>query len=92
VFRAERRRGGVGLNNVGLLVRTWGRYTKTSSTTFTVDDGCGVPLKCRVPGSVTLEDYWTYVAVTGVSSTELIDSVLYPELLVRVQDDITPVL
>jgi hypothetical protein len=83
--------GGVGLNNVGLLVRTYGKYAKVSSTLFTVDDGSGAALRCYVPSSVTLQTYWTDVIVTGVSSVETISGELKPCLRVRFQSDIVPI-
>lgn len=84
--------GGVGLNNVGLLVRTWGRYMQIGPTEFFVDGGGGgggaMPLKCVVPPDVTLEPWWSEVTVTGVSSTEMVGEHLYPVIRVRTQDDI----
>ena len=69
--------GGCGLNNIGLLVKTWGRFTKTSDTTFTLEDGSGIVLKCIAPSGVPLNESWTYVAVTGVSSCEKVDEELH---------------
>lgn len=82
--------GGTGLNNIGLLVRTWGKYTKTGDNTFTVDDGSGIGVKCVVPPGVTLSPTWSYVGVTGISSCERIGQSLYRLLRVRKQSDIIP--
>ena len=81
--------GGFGLNNIGLLVTTWGAFTKLDNSTFTVDDGSG-PVKCIVPAGVTLDPAWTYVAVTGISSCEQDGGVLHRLLRVRSAADIVP--
>ena len=80
--------GGIGLNNIGLLVKTWGKYTKVNDTTFTLDDGSGNPLKCVVPSGVTLQTDWTYVVATGVSSIDVIDGQPIRVLRLRIQDDV----
>ena len=69
--------GGCGLNKTGLLIRTCGRFTKTSETTFTLDDGSAVVVKCIAPSGVALDPLWTYVAVTGVSSCERVGEELH---------------
>lgn len=68
---------GAGLNNIGLLVRAWGKFTKTGDTTFTLDDGSGVDVKCIAPQGVTLDPSWSYLAVTGISSCEKVGDELY---------------
>jgi len=82
--------GGLGLNNIGLLVTIWGEFTKTSDTTFTLDDGSGTPVNCVVPSGVTLSPLWNYAVVTGISSCENIGEELHRLLRVRTQNDITP--
>jgi len=62
--------GGVGLNNIGMLVTALGKYGPVSSSTFTIDDDSGVKIKCIVPDGVTLGPDWTYVRVTGINSCE----------------------
>ena len=59
-----------GLNNIGLLVTAWGKYGPVSSSTFTIDDGGDIKIKCMVPDGITLGGDWTYVRVTGISSCE----------------------
>ena len=60
--------GTVGLNNVGLLVTAWGRFHKLDSTTFTLDDGAGLSIRCvAAPGTELLPD-WQYVTADGVCS------------------------
>ncbi|MEN6582141.1 MAG: hypothetical protein ABFD54_06790 [Armatimonadota bacterium] len=78
---------GLGLNNIGLLVRVWGKFAYVNPTTFTVNDGSGT-LECVVPSQVTLNQSWNYVGVTGISSTKQTTSGLMPQLRVRQQDDI----
>ena len=85
-----------GLNNIGLLVRTWGQFTKLSETEFAVDDGSGVSVKCVVPAGVALDpdpqNPWQYVVVTGISSCYRDGDDLKRLLRVREQVDIVPVL
>lgn len=59
--------GGTGLNNIGLLVRTWGRFTYVNPYEFIVDDGSGAPVRCRMP-TASASPAWNYVGVTGLSS------------------------
>lgn len=80
--------GAVGLNNIGLLVTIWGEFSYVDSSTFTVDDGSGVPVKCIVPSGVALNPNWDYVSVTGISSCELADGELHRLLRVRAASDI----
>jgi hypothetical protein len=82
--------GGTGLSNIGLLVRTWGRFTKTGDTTFTLEDGSGVVLDCVVPAGVALDPDWTYVAATGISSCQAVGGELHRLLRVRAAADIVP--
>ena len=91
--------GAYGLNNIGLLARVWGKYTKLDATTFTVEDGSttdGLPtlVKCIVPSIVYLSDTWSYVVVTGISSCEKEEGSGNLTRLIRVrkQDDIVPLL
>lgn len=81
---------GTGLNNIGLMVTTFGAYYKTSATTFTLEDGSGVIVKCVVPAGVTLDPAWNYTAVTGISSCERVGGELHRLLRVRNQNDIAP--
>ena len=70
--------GAIGLNNVGLLVRTTGRYEQIDSTTFTIDDGTGLNVRCMVPSGTFLFSGWQYVAVTGIASSYKFNSAIYP--------------
>lgn len=79
--------GGVGLNNIGLLVRTWGRFGYVDRSTFTIDDGSG-PVKCVVSAGVMISPNWQFVVVTGISSCERVGDEIQRLLRVRGQDDI----
>jgi len=66
--------GGSGVNNIGLLVRIWGRVTRVSEGYFYVDDGSALndgtgPLGVRcVANGLALPNEGDIVAVTGTSS------------------------
>ncbi len=97
---------GVGLNNIGLLVRTWGKVTAVNETEkfFYIDDGSSLidstgHLGVRVsydnlaPGNTItppLKD--TYVLITGISSTFANGSNIHPNLRPRYQADIQTVI
>jgi parallel beta-helix repeat protein len=82
--------GAFGLNNIGLLITTWGRYTKTGDTTFTLDDGSGGNVKCVVPSGVPVSQGWKYVAVTGISSCEKVGNDIHRLLRLRSLVDLVP--
>jgi len=85
--------GACGLNNIGLLVKTWGKVTYIGSDHFYIDDGSGVQgaghvgIKIRCPG-LTKPSSTQYVVATGISSLELDGSTRYPVLRVRKQADL----
>lgn len=80
--------GGVGLNNIGLLVRVFGRFERLDNSTFTIDDGSGVSVRCTVPAGVYLNPNWNFVTVTGISSCRMAGGALERLVLVREQNDI----
>jgi len=75
--------GGIGLNNIGLLVRTTGRVISSDSGWFVLDDGSGVVVKCVVVPGVGLPDVGSYVVVTGISSCERVGDEIHRLLRVR---------
>lgn len=90
--------GGKGVSNIGLLIRTWGKVTGLEDveppalpTWFTIDDGSGVNLKCKLPEGMTAPDVNAFVQVTGISSCERVDGDLHRVLLVRKQSDVVTV-
>lgn len=72
-----------GVNNIGLLVTTWGRFHQINATSFTVDDGSGLNILCTVPSGTFLFSGWQYVVVTGISSMYKLGDLYPPVLLVR---------
>ena len=87
--------GGVGLNNIGLLVKIWGKVTDGGADWFAVDDGSGVDdgydpigVEVNVPVGVTPPKKGEYVSVTGVSSCVRIGGEVLGILLVRDAGDI----
>lgn len=80
--------GGVGLNNIGLLVRVCGTVVSSGLGYFEVDDGSGCSLRCVVPAGVTPPAAGSVVSATGVSSCEEVGPELHRLLRVRCQSDI----
>ena len=84
--------GSLGLNNIGLLIRTWGRFQQVDATTFTVDDGAGLNVRCSVAPGTFLYSGWQYVSVVGASSLYKFNASIYPPLiLVRDIEVLLPV-
>jgi len=78
-----------GLNNIGLLVRTWGRYTKIGSNSFILDDGSLAPVKCLVQPGVAIPEGTPLVMATGICSCEQDpQGNLYPLILIRGEEDL----
>ncbi len=82
--------GSVGLNNVGLLARTWGRVSEVNPSEgwFRVDDGSLTLPKVKLPTGVTPPPLHSYALVTGVISCEQDGADLKPVLLPRSADDL----
>lgn len=59
--------GGSGPNNIGMLVRIYGRLTPCDDGNFFVDDGSG-PVLCRLPKGTEFDPSWEFAGVTGISS------------------------
>jgi hypothetical protein len=93
---ANKTLGDDGLNNIGLLVRTWGRIKEFEAieqpTWFIIDDGSGVDVRCEVPSGVAVNRAWTYVSVTGISRLYLSGSDYARRICIRDSDDIYPLL
>ncbi|MDO8684122.1 MAG: fibronectin type III domain-containing protein [Armatimonadota bacterium] len=90
-FTGEGQRGeenGVGLNNVGLLVRAWGRVTgiDPSGAYFWIDDGSG-PVKV-LSEALAEPSGEPYVVVTGVSVLDASDGPIRAAIRPRTQADI----
>jgi len=96
---------GAGLNNIGLLVRTWGRIVQVEPVTppatpswFIIRDGSVafdalglVPLEAKVvcPAGYTPPTVGSYVAVTGISSCEQVGADIIRRILPRKPADIS---
>lgn len=87
--------GGSGLNNIGLLITTWGKVIEiepvnppAKPTWFVIDDGSGCPVECLVPNGVNVNGSWTFATVTGISSLERDGNELRRLLRMRKQGDI----
>lgn len=83
---------GIGVRNVGLLVRIWGTVSASGSGWFYVDDGSCVSDGSGKIGikiiSSTIPAIGEKVAVTGVSSAESSDSGVIPVVRARASSDI----
>ena len=86
--------GALGLNNIGLLITTWGKVTEIDTAVparwLKINDGSCVNVKCAVPADVTIDPNWRYVTVTGISSCEKPDDSLLRLVRVRKLADIVP--
>lgn len=62
--------GGMGINNIGLLVRTWGYVSESfpDMKYVIIDDGCGTPVKVDCSNCATLPERGDYIGATGISS------------------------
>lgn len=58
--------GGVGLNNVGLLITTFGKVLSKGANEFYITDGSTASLRVKAPAGVTLPDVNDFVSVTGI--------------------------
>jgi hypothetical protein len=80
--------GAYGLNNIGLLIRTWGGVVDRGSNWFKIEDGSGTQVKCVVPTGATVPAMSAYVGVTGLSSCEASGPNLSRVVLIRSDADI----
>jgi hypothetical protein len=79
--------GGIGLNNIGLLVTILGQPTYVDSTHFTLTDPGGELLTCVTDW---VSHNWDYLAVTGISTIKNESEVLRRQVLVPEQSSIHP--
>ncbi|MCE5313963.1 MAG: hypothetical protein ABFD49_12085 [Armatimonadota bacterium] len=81
-----------GLNNIGLLVTTWGKVIEIEDavlpTWFRVSDGSDNSVIVTIPSAVSAPAIGDFVSVTGVSSCKPQGSDLIRLLKVRQQSDI----
>lgn len=77
-----------GLNNIGLLVKAWGRATALGGGRYSLSDGSGEDVTVKL-FSGTIAD-GSYVSVTGISSSELAGNDVKRLLLVNSINDVVP--
>lgn len=82
--------GGIGLNNIGLLVKVWGALKRTADGCF-LDDGSGRLVKLILPEGVAVDPEWNFLSVTGISSCERTGNEVHSVLRVCGLADILPV-
>lgn len=85
---------GVGLNNLGLLVRVCGSIKQIAGNGednwFLLDDGSGPQVKVSVPPYIAVDSTWNRVIATGISSCEMTNGEVAPVLRIRNAQDIVP--
>ena len=79
--------GGIGANNIGLLVKTWGTVTSVSGDYFYIQSKPGTLIKIK-SGLLTEPAVNKLVAVTGISSCEVTSGAICRAILPRQQSDI----
>lgn len=84
--------GGYGLNNIGLLVKLYGKVSAVdpANAWFRINDGSlSLPVKVLLPGGVTPPDLGAFVSAVGISSCEVVGSESQRLLRLRDSGDIT---
>ncbi|MHB9037765.1 MAG: single stranded DNA-binding domain-containing protein, partial [Armatimonadota bacterium] len=79
--------GAYGPNNIGLLVKTWGKVVSASSSYFYIESRPGTNVKV-ISGSLTQPIVGKIVSITGISSCELVSGAVARAILPRDQADI----
>lgn len=59
---------GAGVNNIGLLIKTWGRVVSVGSGFVVIDDGSGTPVRVDTAGLASSPSVDDYITVVGLSS------------------------
>lgn len=80
--------GGVGLNNVGMLVRVWGRLSGTGLgllQTYSISDGSRTGLNIEFPEGMPTPSSGSYISATGICSCarDIIEGKVQPLLKVQ---------
>lgn len=81
-------KNGIGLNNVGLLVTTWGYVSAISGSDMLITDGSGDDVRVNVAGLASLPEEGDYVTVIGISSVTTSGPDTLPYILPRTRLDI----
>lgn len=87
--------GDENLNNVGLLLTTWGPVSAFDDPEnpvgwFKISDPGGPEIKVVVPSGTGIDAKWEYVFVTGICSAEKVGGQMTRVLKVRHRSDIVP--
>ena len=77
----------VGLNNVGLLIKTWGRVTSKSGSDFYITDGSGDPIRVDASAVGSMPNTNDYVIVTGICRLSKIGANYVPYIQLRQTGD-----
>ncbi len=80
--------GDPNLNNIGLLVTTWGTVTARTDGSLTLSETPGADVKVVVPSGVIIDRGWQSLVVTGIVSAEKVDGEMIRVLKVRRKSDI----
>jgi hypothetical protein len=78
---------GIGANNIGLLVRTWGKVTSTGSDYFCIESKPALVVKVK-SGSLVKPAVGKWVAVTGICTCDVASGAIGRAILPREQADI----
>jgi hypothetical protein len=81
-------KNGKGLNNVGLLVTTWGYVSAIAGSDMLITDGSGDNVRVNVAGLASLPGEGDYVTVIGISSVVTSGGDTLPYVLPRTRSDI----
>ncbi|MBI2841972.1 MAG: chitobiase/beta-hexosaminidase C-terminal domain-containing protein [Armatimonadetes bacterium] len=68
--------GATGPNNIGLLVKAYGKVLQPGVDEFSIDDGSGVSVKVILPAGSGVPAAGVFVTVTGISSCEKDGSII----------------
>ncbi|MHB9035596.1 MAG: WD40 repeat domain-containing protein [Armatimonadota bacterium] len=79
--------GANGLNNIGMLVRTWGRVSSLGSNRYALTDGSGDDVTVVTPAGVGITS-GAFTTLAGISSCENDNGVIKRVLLVSSASDI----
>lgn len=79
--------GGIGANNIGLLVTTWGKVTTSGSDYFYIESkpGCSIKVKS---GALLKPTAGKLVAITGISTCDVLSGSIGRAIIPRTQSDI----
>jgi len=81
--------GGVGLNNVGLLIQTWGKVTEKGAGYLLITDGSGDAVLVSTAGLSTIPHVNDYISVIGISTLYKPASDRLRHILPRSNPDVT---